>query len=169
MTVLNLDTEPAEGLTHACGSGGGVCKNALGAAGFLPPTATENKGITIFQQDMEAEAASGDAAAKPAAAYNTLAMPGWLGMQSLAKVAEKLSAVTAQSVLDGFTSATDIDLYGIVPNWTPGKSAGISGFPRISNTAVYYTVLQSDLLPHPVDGKAYDVLELAPALKNLNG
>jgi hypothetical protein len=90
-------------------------------------------------------------------------------MQALAKVIEKLSTITPQSVLDAFTNATGIDLYGIIPNWTPGKSAGITGFPRISNTAVYYTVLQGDLLPHPVDGKAYEFLQLVPALKNLNG
>ena len=169
MTVLNIDTEPADGLTHACGAGGGVCKGALGAGGFLPPTATDNNGIKLFQQDMQAEAASGDAAAKPGSAYDMLALPGWLGMQALAKVTEKLSTITPQSVLDAFTNATGIDLYGIIPNWTPGKSAGITGFPRISNTAVYYTVLQGDLLPHPVDGKAYEFLQLVPALKNLNG
>jgi branched-chain amino acid transport system substrate-binding protein len=167
MKLLNLDTEPASDISGACGSGGGVCAASLGSSFSLPPTYTQNAGIKLFQQDMQAEAASGDSAAAPGTAYNDLALEGWLGMQAFAKVAATLDKVTAQTVLDGFTKAKDINLWGMIPPWTPNSSAGIKGYPRISNPYVYLTQLNSDLLPYAASTTPHDVLTLAPQLGTL--
>jgi ABC-type branched-subunit amino acid transport system substrate-binding protein len=164
ITMINLDTEPAADLKDACGNGGGVCKGSLGSSFALPPTDTSNAGIKLFQADMAAEAATGDKSAEPAAAFNDLALEGWLGMQALAKVAAKQPAIDNKSVLTGFQTATDIDLWGVIPPWTPNKSAGIKGYPRISNSAVYFTVLHDDLLPYAVVGTARNALQLDPKL-----
>ena len=167
LKLLNLDTEPAGDISGACGSGGGVCAGSLGSSFSLPPTDTQNAGIKLFQQDMQAEAASGDSAAAPEKAYNDLTLQGWLGMEAFAKVAARLDKITAQTVLDGFKRAKNIDLWGIIPSWTPNSSAGIKGYPRISNLYVYMTELHSDLLPHAVSPTPHNVLTLAPKLAGI--
>jgi hypothetical protein len=141
-----------------------VCAASLGSSFSLPPTYTQNAGVKLFQQDMQAEAASGDSAAAPGKAYNDLALEGWLGMQAFAKVAATLDTVTAQTVLDGFVKAKDINLWGMIPPWTPNSSVGIKGYPRISNPYVYLTQLNSDLLPNAASTTPHNVLTLDPAL-----
>ena len=164
MKLINLDTEPASDISGACGSGGGVCADSLGSSFSLPPTDTQNAGIKLFQQDMQAEAASGDSAAAPEKAYNDLALEGWLSMEAFAKVAATLPSVTAQTVLAGFQKAKDISLWNIIPPWTPNSSAGINGYPRISNPYVYLTQLHSDLLPYATSLTPRNVLTLDPQL-----
>jgi branched-chain amino acid transport system substrate-binding protein len=164
LTLMNLDTEPSDQLTAACGAGGGVCAGSLGSSSSLAPTDTSNAGVRLFQQDMEAEAATGDSSAKPLAAYNDMATEGWLGMEALAKVLKTLPTVTAKSVLNGFDSAKNINLWGMIPNWTPDASAGIPGYPRISNPYVYLTELHSDLLPYITSTTPYNILKLDPKL-----
>lgn len=162
--LINLDTEPASDISGACGSGGGVCANSLGSSFSIPVTATQNAGIKLFQQDMQAEAASGDSAAAPQQAYNDLALEGWLGMEAFAKVAATLPSVTAATVLDGFQKAKDINLWNVIPPWTPNSSAGIKGYPRISNPYVYLSELHSDLLPYAASLTPQNVLTLDPQL-----
>jgi ABC-type branched-subunit amino acid transport system substrate-binding protein len=164
IVLINLDTEPASDLKDACGSGGGPCTNSIGSSFALPATDSTNAGIKIFEEDMAAEVAKGDKTATPEAAYNDLALEGWLGLQALAKVAAPLPSITNKTVLAAFKTATNIDLWGVIPLWTPNKSLGIKGYSRISNSGVYFTTLHSDLLPYAVDQKAYDVLQLDPAL-----
>jgi hypothetical protein len=164
LTILNLDTVPADQLSAACGPGGGVCTGSLGSSSSLPPTDTSNAGVKLFQHDMAAQAATGDNSAKPLSAYNDIATEGWLGMQALAKVLKNLPTVTAKSVLDAFKSAKNIDLWGMIPVWTPNASVGIPGYSRISNPYVYMTELHSDLLPYVTDATPHNILKLDPKL-----
>ena len=164
MKMIGLDTGPPTGIVAACGSGGGVCTGALGVGATLPPTYTANAGVRLFQQDMAAEVARGDSAASPSSAYNAFGLVGWLGMQAFADVVKTLPTVTAATVLAGFQQAKNIPLWGIIPNWTPNKSAGIPGFPRISNPYLYLTIMHSDLNTYALSPTPYNMLTVDPKL-----
>jgi branched-chain amino acid transport system substrate-binding protein len=162
VTLMNLDTEPAGNLQAVCGPGGGVCTGSLGSSFALPPTYTANAGVRLFHQDMEAQAKTGDTSATPAAAYNDLAAMGWLAMHAFAVIAQSQKAITAESIYNGFKAAKNIDMYGMMPPWTPNASVGIPGYPRISQKYVYLTELHSDLLPYATGAKPYDITKLNP-------
>jgi ABC-type branched-subunit amino acid transport system substrate-binding protein len=166
-TLLNIDTEPANAIAAACGTGGGVCTGALGASSSLPATDSSNSGIKLFQKDLKAEAATGDSSAKPNQSYNSLAVQGWLGMEAFAKVAAGLPTITNQTVLQAFETAQNINLWNVVPAWTPNKSAGIAGYPRISSPYVYFVKLHSNLLPYLQNSTPQNVVKLVPGLAKL--
>jgi ABC-type branched-subunit amino acid transport system substrate-binding protein len=162
--IINIDTGPSVGVSAACGSGGGICAGAIGAGSTLPPSDGQNAGVKLFQQDMAAEAATGDAAAKPNASYNAFGLVGWLAVEAIAKVADKLPTITAATVLQGFKTAKDIPLWNIIPDWTPNKSVGIPGYSRISSPYIYVNKLNSDLIPILTDPTPYDMTKLVPAI-----
>jgi ABC-type branched-subunit amino acid transport system substrate-binding protein len=129
------------------------------ASGFPPVTDTSIPGIAQFKSDMAAEVAAGD---KDAANYKTynrdVALEGYLGVIAVAKIANASGATDAASFKKAINSATNVDLGGIIPSWTPNKSVS-KAVPRASTGSMYLSqwkdgqqmLLQSD----PVDVTSY--------------
>lgn len=61
----------------------------------------------------------------------------WLAVRAFGEVAKNLTSVNHNTVTQGFQDAKDLDMLGLVPNWTPGEVEPFGFFQRVSNTMMY--------------------------------
>ena len=61
----------------------------------------------------------------------------WLAVRAFGEVANNLTSVNHNTVTQGFQDAEDLDMLGLVPNWTPGAVEPFGFFQRVSNTMMY--------------------------------
>ncbi|SNQ49433.1 putative Amino acid/amide ABC transporter substrate-binding protein, HAAT family [Frankia canadensis] len=102
-----------------------------------PVTAVkEYPGLARYAKELDAEKASGDSAA---GIRNSTSLRAWLSVHVAAQVAAKVTGkLTATSMNDFFGTATNIDLFGILPTWTPSAKGTVKGFERLSNAQVFF-------------------------------
>ncbi|MGH9920137.1 MAG: ABC transporter substrate-binding protein [Nitrososphaerales archaeon] len=77
---------------------------------------------------------------EPTTLLDGTSMIPWLGVHMFAEVASKLKTVTRQSVLQAWTTATDVNGYGLIPPYSTNKPyTGLGGlFPRAFNDTYWY-------------------------------
>jgi ABC-type branched-subunit amino acid transport system substrate-binding protein len=99
---------------------------------FPPPTATA-PGVALLKKDLAAEKASGNADATEARIDDYM-QAGWLAPYAIKEIMGT-NPITAQSLQAALEKATDVDLMGMQPPWTPSKP-GPDFAKKLSNTAV---------------------------------
>lgn len=112
-------------------------KRVVASAAYPPISdVTGHPGLAQYAKEMDAEVAAGDTAATSRDSTNLRA---WLSVHIVAQVAKSITGpVTASSLNTALESAKNINLYGILPNWTPSARGTIPGFERASNASVFF-------------------------------
>jgi ABC-type branched-subunit amino acid transport system substrate-binding protein len=101
-----------------------------------PITQTQVPAVKQYLAEMDAREAAGDKNAKQG--LRSHAFEAWLGGLAFGQVAKNITGeITAKSVTDAFNAATDVDMLGAFPAWTPNKSS-LPMLPRISNPYAWY-------------------------------
>ncbi len=123
----------------------------------FPPIALADRypGLKQFLADMDAEKAAGDKDAPVSRDYvRGLTLDGYFSVIAAARIATQAKATNAASFKKAIDAAQNIDLGGVMPPWTPGKSVS-KGVPRASNgTFYFYTDANGQVKladPQPVD------------------
>jgi ABC-type branched-subunit amino acid transport system substrate-binding protein len=102
---------------------------------------TTYPGLARYAQEMDSEVEAGD---KDASIRDSASLRAWLSVHVVAEVAQSVRGqVTPTSLTAAFTGATNIDLFGILPAWTPSAQGTVPGFERASNAEVFFLRLQS--------------------------
>ncbi|MET7400384.1 ABC transporter substrate-binding protein, partial [Dactylosporangium sp. NPDC005572] len=109
----------------------------------LPPaTSTHIRGVKMFVDDMAAQEKSGD---KYAANVGSAAQHTWLGVRIVAKIASQAKGtVDRESFTAALQSAKDVDLFGILPPWTPSSKAPAGAPEGMVNPFVYFTKVKNE-------------------------
>jgi ABC-type branched-subunit amino acid transport system substrate-binding protein len=107
----------------------------------FPPLSSNSTSPLIHQffADAAALAAKGNPdAASLATAPTEYAVNGWLGIYVIGLLAKegKLKSVTAAGLTSALNGAKDINMQGVVPNWTP-SAPGPKGLARIPNQSYW--------------------------------
>lgn len=105
-----------------------------------PPLNEASKfpGLKRFMADMAAEKAAGDSNAPTEMKFvRDPAISAWLAVYAIAEVANKAKVTTALGIYDALKSVKNLNMMGIIPSWTPGKSV-VKSLPRNSNAYQYY-------------------------------
>jgi ABC-type branched-subunit amino acid transport system substrate-binding protein len=108
------------------------------AVGAYPPVddVAGHPGLAQYAKEMNAEVAAGDTAA---ATRDSTNLRAWLSVHIVAQVAKGITGpVTSSSLNTALEGAKNINLYGILPNWTPAARGTIPGFERVSNASVFF-------------------------------
>jgi hypothetical protein len=106
-------------------------------------TQTDIQAVKQYQEEMDARLASGDKNAN--ANVRSHVFDAWLGGLAFTQVAKTINGeITAKSMTDALNAATDVDMLGAFPAWTPNKTA-LPMLPRVSNPYAWYVKV--------VDGK----------------
>ncbi|WP_165818466.1 ABC transporter substrate-binding protein [Frankia canadensis] len=93
-------------------------------------------GLAQFTTELQAQAKTGD---KDAATRDSSSVRAWLAVHVVAQVAAGITGdITSTSLNDALKTAKDIDLYGILPKWTPSAKGHVPGFDRVSNARVFF-------------------------------
>ncbi|CAM2924661.1 ABC transporter substrate-binding protein [Prescottella defluvii] len=108
-----------------------------------PSSSTDDfPGLVPFLDDMSA---SGETDLETAN-LNGTEIFSWLSVHAFAEVAQNLDTVDAATVTQGFLSATDIDMLGLVPAWTPNAVEPFGIFQRVSNSMMYKMTFDGDVV-----------------------
>ncbi|GAA4478289.1 ABC transporter substrate-binding protein [Rhodococcus olei] len=70
----------------------------------------------------------------------------WLSVRAFGEVAGGLDTISANSVAQGFMTAQDLDMAGLVPAWTPNAVQPIGIFQRVSNPMMYTMTFDGDVV-----------------------
>jgi hypothetical protein len=98
-------------------------------------------GLGRYGQELDTQVEAGD---KDASIRDSASLRAWLSVHVVAEVAQGVQGeVTPTSLTAAFTGATNVDLFGILPRWTPSARGSVPGFERASNAEVFFLRLQS--------------------------
>lgn len=105
---------------------------------FPPVTATNIPGVKLYNTAVAAEKAAGDADADTNSnirfGYD---LHAWLAVRATAEIADAAKATTAAAFEKAIKSAKNVDMYGVIPKWTPGHVDPKAADPRVTNGAYY--------------------------------
>jgi ABC-type branched-subunit amino acid transport system substrate-binding protein len=121
----------------------GTLADGMALAGYLPPvSATNIPGVAEFVSEMGAAAKAGIPNAS-AENVDPVSENGWLSVYAVQAVAKSIQGpVTNTSLLNALKKATNINVKGIVPDWSPGLP-GPTGYPQITNPTVWLGVVKN--------------------------
>ena len=123
---------------------------------FVPVFDQSVAGNKQFLAEMKAEVAAGGADGSDAPTYinysQTATMDAWLAVHVFAQVAAKAKAYDSASFKKALDAATNIDTYGLIPNWNPNK-VNFKELPRASNDSWYF---------YSIDGTKRTLLNKSP-------
>lgn len=127
---------------------GSAASSFLSVSSFPPLSSTKVHGISQFLRDMAAEKAAGDTNAPTATGYvANNDIDAWLSVIAVAKVADAAKAKDAPALKAALAKASNVDLDGVVPSWTPGKRAPTGAvFPRATDGTFYFTQWRDGLM-----------------------
>jgi ABC-type branched-subunit amino acid transport system substrate-binding protein len=101
-----------------------------------PLTSTDIPAVKQYLAEMDAREKSGDKNA--ASDKRSHVFDAWLGALAFTQVMKNVTTeITNKTVDDTFKAATDVDMLGAFPAWTPNKTA-VPLLPRISNPYAWY-------------------------------
>ena len=129
----------ADALTLSDFQGLGSLANKMLIVSAFPPVsaASQFPGLAQYKSDMAAELASGDQTAAGYQTYNRdVALEAYFGVIAIQKIADQAKATTAAAFKTAINSATNVDLGGVIPPWTPNKSVS-TVVPRASTDGEY--------------------------------
>jgi ABC-type branched-subunit amino acid transport system substrate-binding protein len=143
------------------GGSGAPSENGIEFATLPPVTAADRfPALRTFAADMDAELASGDAAAAPG--WRTGGpLTAWLSVQIIAAVSSTLPVVDAAHLFAALRTSPAVDTMGLTPPWTPGRK-GPAAFPRITNGFGYF-ITQSHGVEVLADPNPFDTFQLLGA------
>jgi ABC-type branched-subunit amino acid transport system substrate-binding protein len=104
---------------------------------FPPITATNIPGIKQMVAALKAEAAAGDKNVPSAAYTGDYQIDTYTAIIATQKIADAAKATDAAAFEKAINSATNVNLDGIIPAWTPDKP-GPATLPRVSDTDYYF-------------------------------
>jgi ABC-type branched-subunit amino acid transport system substrate-binding protein len=137
---------------------GSYADGALVVAAFPPASAAAKiPGVEQWLSELKAEQNAGDAAAAASSADGN-SMRAWLAVHIIAEVAKTIhGTVDRASFTAALKSAHDIDLLGILPNWTPGAPGAVSSLAHLNNPYVYFTKVENGayVLAYPKPWNAF--------------
>ncbi|RDI30350.1 ABC-type branched-subunit amino acid transport system substrate-binding protein [Rhodococcus sp. AG1013] len=108
-----------------------------------PSSSTDQfPGLVPFLDDMSA---SGEENLERAN-LNGTEIFSWLSVRAFGEVAQTLDTIDASAVMQGFQNATDIDMLGLVPAWTPNAVEPFGIFQRVSNSMMYRMTFDGDVV-----------------------
>jgi branched-chain amino acid transport system substrate-binding protein len=121
----------------------GTLADGMALAGYLPPvSATNIPGVAEFVSEMAAAAKAGIPNAS-GGNIDPVSENGWLSVYAVQAVAKSIQGpVTSTSVLAALKQAKNINLKGLVPDWSPGV-AGPTGYAQITNPTVWLGVVKN--------------------------
>jgi ABC-type branched-subunit amino acid transport system substrate-binding protein len=133
----------SDAVIKAVGADEPIVTNALLVTPNPPVTQNQIPAVKQFNEEMDARLASGDKNANENVRSHTF--DAWLGALAFTQIMKNTtSEITAKTVTDAFNAATDVDMLGAFPPWTPNKTA-VPMLPRISNPYAWFAKV--------VDGK----------------
>jgi hypothetical protein len=120
---------------------GTIDNSFVDVSSFPPLSATRVPGIAQYRSDMEAEKAAGDSNAPTDTGFDpNNDLNAWLGVIATAKIANAAKAGDAASLKSALAKATNIDLDGLTPPWTPNKAAPEGAvYPRVTDGSFYFS------------------------------
>lgn len=123
---------------------GSYANGALVVAAFPPASAaTTIPGVKQWLTELKAEQNSGDSAASASMADGN-SMRAWLAVHIIAEVAKTIhGSVDRASFTTALKAAHNINLLGILPNWTPSAPGTVSSLSHLNNPYVYFTKVEN--------------------------
>jgi ABC-type branched-subunit amino acid transport system substrate-binding protein len=104
---------------------------------FPPITATNIPGIAQMVQALHAQAATGDQNVPSTTFTGDYQIDTYTAIMAIQKIADAAKATDAASFEKAINAATNVNLDGIIPAWTPDKP-GPANLPRVSDTDYYF-------------------------------
>lgn len=121
---------------------------------FPPISATNIPGIKQMVNALNAEAAAGDKNVPSTTFTGDYQIDTYTAILAIQKIADAAKATDAASFQQAINSATNVNLDGIIPAWTPDKP-GPATLPRVSDTDYYLFSWDNGTVklesPDPVD------------------
>ena len=116
----------------------------------IPGTTKGNAGIGEFQSEMDKAAAAGVSNASGVDNVDTTSLGGWLSVYAVQQIASSITgqSVDAASFLPAVQQAKDLNVKGLIVDWTPSKT-GPAPYTRISNSNEYFGTIQNGLTYFP--------------------
>jgi ABC-type branched-subunit amino acid transport system substrate-binding protein len=116
----------------------------------IPGTSQGNAGIDEFQSEMAKAAAAGVPDASGIDNVDVTSLDGWLSVYAVQQIASSITgqSVTAASFLPAVQQAKDLNVKGLIVDWTPSK-AGPAPYTRISNSNEYFGTIKNSLAYFP--------------------
>jgi ABC-type branched-subunit amino acid transport system substrate-binding protein len=123
---------------------GSLADKLIIASAFPPVSAASQfPGIAEYKAAMAAELASGDQSVAGYEQFNQdLQMLPFFGLLAIQQIADQAHATDAASFKTAINAATNVNLGGVVPPWTPNKSVS-TVFPRLSIDTGYVSQWQN--------------------------
>ena len=123
---------------------GSYANGALVVSAFPPASAADTiPGVQQWLTELKAEQNAGDSAAAASMADGN-SMRAWLAVHIIAEVAKTIhGTVDRASFTAALKSAHDINLLGILPNWTPSAPGTVSSLSHLNNPYVYFTKVEN--------------------------
>lgn len=92
--------------------------------GAYPPPAANTPGMKMYRAELAAEVKAGDSSAK-LSNMDVNTMPPYLAVHGIAEAlkADKAKTVTAATITAALNKAKNLNMFGIIPPWTPSKPA----------------------------------------------
>jgi ABC-type branched-subunit amino acid transport system substrate-binding protein len=120
----------------------------------LPPVSGDVTKWPILQDIIADLSVSGDPQLQRATLKSS-PVRSWVAVYHLKTIVEKFGTpdvITREAITAAFQKATDVDSFGLIPPWTPGKpSSAIPNFKAVSNPWYY-------VIKYNTDTKAFEVL-----------
>jgi ABC-type branched-subunit amino acid transport system substrate-binding protein len=104
---------------------------------FPPISATSVPGIQQMVEALRAQAASGDKNVPSTTFTGDYQIDTYTAVMAIQKIADAAKATDAASFQKALNSATNVNLDGIIPAWTPDKP-GPATLPRVSDSDYYF-------------------------------
>lgn len=104
---------------------------------FPPISATNVPGIKQMVAALNAEAAAGDKNVPSTTFTGDYQIDTYTAVMAIQKIASAARATDAASFQKAISGATNVNLDGIIPAWTPDKP-GPATLPRVSDTDYYF-------------------------------
>ena len=123
---------------------GSYANGALVVSAFPPASAADTiPGVQQWLTELKAEQNSGDSAASASMADGN-SMRAWLAVHIIAEVAKTIhGTVDRASFTTALKAAKNINLLGILPNWTPSAPGTVSSLSHLNNPYVYFTKVEN--------------------------
>lgn len=124
---------------------GSAAEGALVVSPFPPASAASTMpGVNQWLTELKAEQATGDFGAAPAMADGN-SMRAWLAVHVIADIATKdiTGTVNRASFAAALKTAKNVNLMGILPNWTPSAASPVATLAHLNNAYAYFTKVEN--------------------------
>lgn len=101
---------------------------------------TSNAGVVKYNKEMDAAAAAG---VKNADVRANITLNSWMSVYAAVEVMKTISGpITHDSLVTALNAATDVDVQGVVPPWSPSKPLNSAPYLRATGGWLYENVVK---------------------------